>query len=67
MPETIDREEVLRYERSGVLIVDVLPETEHEETRLAGSIGIWLGILDADAVARFDKSEPLIVYCHDPL
>ncbi len=35
--------------------------------RLAGSVGIWLTELDADAVARFENTEPIIVYCHDPL
>lgn len=67
IPETIGREDVLRLASAGVPVIDVLPPKEHEETRLAGSVGIWLRELDDDAVARFEKTEPLIVYCHDPL
>jgi rhodanese-related sulfurtransferase len=67
MPEIIDREGVLRLADAGAPIIDVLPSSEHEEMRLAGSIGIWLGELDADAVAHFEKADPIVVYCHDHL
>ncbi|MDP9145692.1 MAG: rhodanese-like domain-containing protein [Actinomycetota bacterium] len=67
IPETIGREDVLRLARAGAPVLDVLPPEEHEEMRLAGSVGIWLTELDGDAVARFEKTEPIIVYCHDTL
>ena len=67
MPRFIDREEVLELRDDGVPIIDVLPPREHEELRIAGAVGIWLRRLDAVSVAGFDKSDPLVVYCHDPL
>lgn len=50
---------------AGIPVIDVLPPKEHEELRIAGSIGIWLKKLDADSVAEFSTSDPIVVYCHD--
>lgn len=67
MPTSIGREEVLRLAASGAPVVDVLPPNEHEEQRIAGSVGIWLRRLDAESVRDFSSTDPIVVYCHDDL
>ena len=67
MRVTIDREQVLRLAERGAPIIDVLSPDEHRESRIAGSIGLWLRDLDAEAVAGFRSDEPIVVYCHDHL
>lgn len=67
MPRFIGREEVLELRDRGAPIIDVLPPKEHEELRIAGSLGIWLRRLDAESVSTLSTSDPLVVYCHDPL
>lgn len=52
---------------AGTPVIDVLPPREHEELRISGSIGIWIKELDAESVARFSKTDPIVVYCHDYL
>jgi rhodanese-related sulfurtransferase len=47
--------------------VDVLSPDEHEELRIAGSVGLWLRDLEETSVAGFSKADPLVVYCHDHL
>lgn len=46
-------------------VIDVLPPKEHEELRIAGSIGISLKKLDAVSVAEFSRNDPIVVYCHN--
>lgn len=67
MPETVDREHVLRLAKDGAAIVDVLSPEEHEQLRIAGSVGLWLRDLDAASLGAFAKSDPVVVYCHDHL
>ena len=47
--------------------MDVLSPDEHDEFRIAGSVGLWLRDLDETSAARFSKRDPIIVYCHDHL
>jgi rhodanese-related sulfurtransferase len=47
--------------------VDVLSPEEHEELRIAGSVGLWLRDLEEASVAGFSKTHPIVVYCHDHL
>lgn len=65
MPTSIFRERVLELQAQGAPIVDVLPPREHDELRIAGSVGLWLRDLDADSVEQFSKTDPIVVYCHD--
>ena len=67
MPQAIDRDGVQRLAGRRAPIVDVLSPEEHEELRIAGSIGIWLRELDAASVAGLAPNEPIVVYCHDDL
>ncbi len=67
MPRDIHRARLTDLMDRGVPVVDVLPPGEHEELRIAGSIGIWVRELDARSVERFSKTDPIVVYCHDYL
>jgi len=50
----------------GAPVADVFPPTnEHAELRLAG--GFWIGKQDATSVARFVKTDPIVVHCADQL
>lgn len=65
MPQNIERGQLGDMLDAGMPVIDVLPPKEHEELRIAGSIGIWLKKLDSDSVTRFSKSDPIVVYCHN--
>lgn len=67
MPENIERGPVGELLSVGAPVIDVLPPQEHEELRLAGSVGLWLRQLDAESVASYSKTDPVVVYCHDYL
>lgn len=68
MPTEIDADEVQRLIRDeGALLVEVLPEREYREEHLPGAVNIPLKRLNEDAVADFDRSRPIVVYCHDDL
>lgn len=67
MPQDIDRGRVAEMLDAGTPVLDVLPPSEHEKLRIAGSIGIWIRELDAESVARFSETDPIVVYCHDYL
>lgn len=67
MPQDIKRGRVAEMLDAGTPVIDVLPPSEHEELRIAGSIGLWIRELTAQSVARFSKTDPIVVYCHDYL
>lgn len=67
MPGYIERGQVAELLSAGAPVIDVLPTQEHEELRIAGSVGIWLRELDGSSVAGYARSDPLVVYCHDYL
>ncbi|MBA3300785.1 MAG: hypothetical protein H0T15_02860 [Thermoleophilaceae bacterium] len=45
----------------------MLPPDEYVEEHLPGAVNIPLKHLDANAVADFDRRNPLVVYCWDGL
>lgn len=61
----IDRHEVQRLLEAGAQLVNVLPAEEFEEERIAGSIGIPLRRIDAEARDRLDPAKPVVTYCWD--
>lgn len=67
MPQNIDRGRVAEILDAGDPVIDVLPPKQHEDLRIAGSIGLWIRELDAESVSRFSKTDPIVVYCHDHL
>jgi rhodanese-related sulfurtransferase len=68
MPKEIDVARLRdQLERSDVQLLEVLPESEYNEEHLPGAVNIPLKSLSPDAVARFDKSKPTVVYCWDDI
>jgi rhodanese-related sulfurtransferase len=63
----IDTVEVQELLASGAWAVDVLPAPTFREEHLPGARSLPLGTLDADAVAGWDREQPLVVYCFDDL
>jgi rhodanese-related sulfurtransferase len=51
----------------GARLVEVLPPDEYAEEHLPRAVNIPLKRLDADAVADFDRRDPVVVYCWDGL
>ena len=65
MPQAIDRQDVQRFMREGVRVVEVLPREEFEDDHLPGAISLPLRSLEAEAKDRLDPTKPVIVYCWD--
>ena len=66
MPRPIDRNQVrqLVIER-GAQLIEVLPRAEYEEQHLPGATNVPLKELNRATVEKFERSRPVIVYCHD--
>lgn len=65
-PESIGREQPYELISRGDPVADVFPPTnEHAELRIAG--GLWIRQQDATSVARFVKTDPIVVHCADQL
>ncbi len=68
MPNEVTLERLRELLRGrDVHLLEVLPESEYDEEHLPDAINIPLKSLTRDAVARFDKSRPTVVYCWDDL
>jgi rhodanese-related sulfurtransferase len=65
MPNQVDRYEVLKLQREGAPVIEVLPESEYESEHITGAINVPLKNLDASIVSKFAKERPIVVYCHD--
>ena len=65
MPKPIDRDEVKRLLGEGAQLVEVLPAEEYEEEHIAGALSFPLKELNRATVEQFERSRPVIVYCHD--
>lgn len=65
IPREIEIDEIRGLLDAGAQLVEVLPEAEYEEERLPGAINIPLKRMTQEAVARLDKTRPVIVYCWD--
>jgi rhodanese-related sulfurtransferase len=67
MSTAIERTELERLMASGAQIVEVLPQPEYSEGHLPGAINLPLKQLDARTATVLDKTQPVVVYCWDPL
>lgn len=68
MPAEIGAREVQRLVRDeAATLIEVLPEREYREEHLPDAINIPLKTMTAEAIAKLDRSAPVIVYCHDDL
>ena len=65
MGEGIDRERLRALMRSGVQLVEVLPDKEYAEDHLPGAISIPLTALDRESTQVLDSPKPIVVYCWD--
>ena len=65
MPTEVGRDEVRRLLAEGAQLIEVLPAEEYAEEHLPGAVNIPLRELDRERVREFDRSRPVIAYCHD--
>ena len=65
MPNGIDRRRVHELVAAGAQLVEVLPREEYEEEHLPGAISIPLKELNRETAQQLERSQPVIVYCHD--
>jgi phage shock protein E len=67
MAHRIDNARLRELLDAGAQLVEVLPEEEYHEERLAGALNIPLKRLDAQTTADLDKRKAVVVYCWDAL
>ena len=65
MATVIDRARVSELVAAGGQLLDVLPREDFDARHLVRARNLPLRDLDAGAAAAFDRSRPVIVYCHD--
>jgi hypothetical protein len=53
--------------RANIQLVEVLPAEEYRAAHLPGAVNVPLKLLDADATAGLDRTQPVVVYCWDSL
>ena len=64
MPTKIGRDELRSLTEQGAQLVEVLPAGDYAWAHLPGAVNHPLKELDARA-GQLDRSQPVIVYCHD--
>lgn len=67
MPGELDRHEVQKMIAEGAQLVDVLSDSEWEQSHIVGAVHIPLKQLDELAPTTLDKQRPVIAYCYDAL
>jgi rhodanese-related sulfurtransferase len=65
MPTEIDRRRVQELTAGGAQLVEVLSWEDYEEEHLPGAISMPLKELNREAAQQLERSQPVIVYCHD--
>jgi rhodanese-related sulfurtransferase len=66
MPIAIGRDELRKLTGEGSQLVEVLPADDYGWAHLPGAVNLPLKELDVRA-GQLDRSQPVIVYCHDSL
>ncbi len=64
MSRNVSREEVHALQRRGVVVAEVLPESEYRRYHIAGAVSLPLGSL-ADRAAGQPREAEIVVYCYD--
>ena len=67
MPVRIELDQLQGLIEAGAQLVEVLPQREYAEAHLPGATNIPAKTLDARTAAQLDRSEAIVVYCHDYL
>ena len=65
MPTSAGREDVRRLQAEGALVVEALPRREYDWKHILGAISLPLEEMSEEAVARLDRGQPVVTYCHD--
>jgi rhodanese-related sulfurtransferase len=66
MTSSVSADRVSALVGRGARLLEVLPRREYEEQHLSGAISAPLKDLDA-AVAGFERTTPVVVYCWDSI
>jgi rhodanese-related sulfurtransferase len=66
MPTAIGRDELRKLTGEGSQLVEVLPADDYGWAHLPGAVNLPLKELEVRA-GQLDRSQPVIVYCHDSL
>lgn len=66
MPTGIGRDELRKLTGEGSQLAEVLPADDYGWAHLPGAVNLPLKELDVRA-GELDRSQPVIVYCHDSL
>ena len=64
-PVPIERARLQELIAAGAQLVEVLPREEYDERHLPGAINLPLKALNRETVMQLDRSQPVVVYCHD--
>lgn len=65
IPTEIDKETLRALVKDGAQLVDVLSQTEFENSHLTGARNLPLETIDQHSTAELKMHEPVIVYCYD--
>lgn len=63
--ETVSKEQVRSLIDEGATIIEVLPQEEYSQQHITGAVNIPLKELTPERVQSFDRSKPIVAYCHD--
>ncbi|MFW5656500.1 MAG: rhodanese-like domain-containing protein [Bacteroidota bacterium] len=64
--ETIDAKELKkRLDAKDVTLIEVLSEEKYKEKHIKGAINIPLEKIATEANKKFEKDDPIVVYCSD--
>lgn len=64
--EKIKHEELKeKLDKDEIILIDVLEEEKFEKSHIQGAINIPLNKIGTEAKKRFDKDDPIAVYCTD--
>jgi rhodanese-related sulfurtransferase len=63
--QRIDAVEANELIRDGITVIDVLPASIFRQEHLPGAVNIPLETFEPGQLDRFERADPLIVYCFD--
>lgn len=64
--KTLTHKELKKMLDKGELtLIEVLDEEKYNESHIKGAVNIPLDRISTEAESRFDKEDPIVVYCSD--
>jgi rhodanese-related sulfurtransferase len=67
MVKEVTRDEVQKLIAEGAQVIDVLEESQYEDSHLPGALHMPLDRLSSEAREKLDRNEPVVAYCYDSL